>query len=187
LILKIQEQFQSDPDWYRRGGVRALVGQYYVQLRSVLRTHPRLRPCLCRCRQCRIFFLTHPRNAGRQDLRCPFGCRVTHRRRNSTQRSVAYYRTQEGKEKKKLQNGKRGRGADPHRRRIVRRPPAGQEGMPLAAEVVRYVGMVTSLIEGRRVSEEEIREMLARAVRQHRMARRRRIDYILHYLRNNSS
>jgi hypothetical protein len=37
------------------------------------------------------------------------------------------------------------------------------------------------------VSEGEIRKMLARAVRQHRMARRRRIDYVLDCLTNNSS
>ena len=153
-------------------------------MRSVLRTHPDLRSCLCRCRECRIFFLTHPRNAGRRDLRCPFGCRLTHRKRNSTQRSVAYYRTEEGQGKKKLQNGKRRRrrrGAHP------RRQPAEREGMPFDADIVRYLAMVVSLIEGRRVKEREIRKMLVRAVRQHRIARRRRIDYVLHYLENNSS
>jgi hypothetical protein len=94
---------------------------------------------------------------------------------------VAYYRTAEGKEKKKLQNGKRRRGAAP------RRQPAEREGMHFDAVIVRYLAMMVSLIEGRRVSEGEIRGMLARAVRQHRMARRRRIDYVLHYLENNSS
>jgi hypothetical protein len=39
--------------------------------------------------------------------------------------------------------------------------------------------MLISLIEGRRVSEGEILSMLARAVRQHSMARRRRQDYVL--------
>jgi hypothetical protein len=48
--------------------------------------------------------------------------------------------------------------------------------------MVRYLGMVTSLIEGRRVSLMEILAMLARAVRQHSIGRRRRIDYILQYL-----
>jgi hypothetical protein len=52
---------------------------------------------------------------------------------------------------------------------------------------IRYLTMVVSLIERRRVSEQEIRKMLARAVRQHRIARRRRIDYLLHYLTNTSS
>lgn len=98
---------------------------------------------------------------------------------------MAYYRTVEGKEKKKLQNGKSAhRGTEPHRRR----PPVEREGMQqFDADMVRYVRMVIGLIEGWRVSEREIRKMLARALRQHRMARRRRIDYVLHYLENNSS
>ena len=150
-------------------------------MRSVLRTHPHLRRYRCRCRECGIFFLTHPRNAGRRDLRCPFGCREVHRKRNSTQRSVAYYRTAEGKEKKKLQNGKLGRGAG------ARRRPEEREGMPSDADIVRYLALVVSLIESRRVSEREIRKLLARAVRQHRMARRRRIDYVLDCLTNNRS
>ncbi|HEX8816520.1 MAG TPA: hypothetical protein VF753_13570 [Terriglobales bacterium] len=94
---------------------------------------------------------------------------------------MAYYRTAEGKEKKKLQNGRRGQ-----------KKPADlvgeRKGMrTFDSDLVRYLATVVSLIEARRVSEEEIREMLARAVRQHRMVRRRRIDYVLHYLRNNSS
>ena len=59
--------------------------------------------------------------------------------------------------------------------------------MPFKADIVRYLALVVSLIESRRVSEREIRKMLARAVRQHRMARRRRIDYVLDCLTNNSS
>jgi hypothetical protein len=94
---------------------------------------------------------------------------------------VAYYRTAEGKEKKKWQNGKRGRGASPRQR------PGEREGMPFHADIVRYLAIVVSLIESRRISEREIRKMLAGAVRQHRIARRRRIDYLLHYLQTNSS
>jgi hypothetical protein len=94
---------------------------------------------------------------------------------------VAYYRTAEGKEKKKLQNGKRGRGTNPRRR------PGERKEMTFDADIVRYLAMVVSLIEGRRVREGEIRKMLARAVRQHRIARRRRIDYLLHYLTKASS
>jgi len=39
--------------------------------------------------------------------------------------------------------------------------------------------MVASLIEGRRVSEAEMLQRLVRAMRQHRMARRRRMDYVV--------
>src|SRR5579862_2326335 len=107
LVIQIQAHFHFRLDWYREGEVRALVKQYYVVLRSVLRSQVHLRRCLSRCRHCQIFFLTHPRNAGRRDLRCPFGCREAHRKQRSTERSVAYYATSEGKAKKKMQNGKR--------------------------------------------------------------------------------
>lgn len=167
--------------------MRALVGQYYVELRSVLHLHPPLRPCLCRCRQCRIFFLTHPRNAGRQDLRCSFGCRAAHGRRSSNERSRAYYQSEEGRVKKRALNGKRrqGNGLAKRRRRPAVRPPSRQgEGMRFDSGIVGYVRMVVSLIEGRQVSEREIRKMLVRAVRQHGMARRRRIEYKLSRFRN---
>jgi len=172
LSIKIQEHFQFGPGWYRQARVRALVLQYYFVLRSVLRTKPCLRGCLTRCHHCRIFFLTHPCNARRNDLGCPFGCSKEHRKRHSNQRSVEYYRTEEGKLKKKIQNGKRRKAeakADPDEHRF-------DVGM------VNYLRMITSMIEGRQVSVLEILAMLARAVRQHSIVRRRRIDYILQYL-----
>jgi len=174
VVMQIQAHFHFRLDWYREGEVRALVKQYYVVLRSVLRSHPHLRRCLSRCRYCRIFFLTHPRNAGRRDLRCPFGCREAHRKQRSTERSVAYYATSEGKVKKKMQNGKRAQGGV----RADVNPPA-PEAPEFPAGMVGYVAMVASLIEGRPVSEEEIVGMLMRAMRQHSMARRRRVDYVV--------
>jgi len=156
------------------------VKQYYVVLRSVLRSHPHLRRCLCRCRHCRIFFLTHPRNAGRSDLRCPFGCREAHRKQRSTERSVAYYATAEGKTKKKRQNGKRAQGGA----RRDANPPV-HEALDFAAGMVGYIAMVASLLEGRRVSQAEMLQRLVRAMRQHSMARRRRMDYVVAQLQKN--
>jgi len=89
--------------------VAALVLEYYLLLRSVLRAKPRLRACLSRCRHCRIFFLADPRNAGRRNLGCPFGCREAHRKQQSTRRSVAYYRDPDGKKKKSALNQRRGK------------------------------------------------------------------------------
>lgn len=85
--------------------MKQLVGQYYFLLRSLFRTKPDVRLCLKRCRHCRIFFLTHRRNIGRHDVGCPFGCREAHRKRESTRRSVEYYRNHPGK--KSDQNAKR--------------------------------------------------------------------------------
>jgi len=183
-VIQIQSLFQFRPDWYREGVIAERVGEYYVVLRTILRTRPELRPCLRRCRHCRIFFLTHPRNARRCDLACPFGCRQAHRQRDSTRRSVEYYRSWEGKVKKALHNHNRRcrtRPAPvPGRAHTADRVPGTQlEGTRFDAGLVCYVQMVTSLIEGRRVSEAEIVRMLVRAVRQHSMARRRRREYLL--------
>ena len=48
--------------------------------------------------------------------------------------------------------------------------------------MLKYLCMLTSLIEGRRIFMEELLEMLARSVRQRSMYRTRRIDYVLSYL-----
>jgi hypothetical protein len=188
LIIKIQGYFQFGPGWYCGSEVRDLVLQYYFVLRSVLRANPCLLRCLTRCRHCRIFFLTHPCNAGRKDLGCPFGCQDAHRKQDSTKRSVEYYRTPEGKFKKKIQNGKRGVVAQAS---INHYEQAGsrlvlQERKFSAPVLCCYLRMVISLIEGRRVSAAEILEMLARMLRQHSMARRRRIDYVMQYLNEHS-
>lgn len=168
--------------------MRALVGQYYVVLRSVVRARTELRRCVTRCRHCGIFFLTHPRNARRRDLGCPFGCKEAHRKRRSTARSVEYYGTDEGKVKKKIQNGKRSHEearAD-HHPQLNDDRARERDGIRLDAVIVVYVQMVVSLIEGRRVSEDEIVAMLVRALRQHSIARRRRMDYVLAYLKKNA-
>ena len=162
----------------------ALVGQYYLLLRSVLRTKPLLRRCQVRCRHCRIYFLTHPCNAGRKDLGCPFGCRSAHRKQQSSVRSVAYYRDPIGKKKKRGLNGKRAKPKSDGSR------PAA---CPAAAKLesgsgrwnqlmLEYVRMLVSLIEARSVSRAEILEMLQRVLRQHSLARRRKIDHAVNWL-----
>jgi hypothetical protein len=87
---------------------------------------------------------------------------------------VAYYATAEGKAKKKMQNDKRVQGGV--RAHVNPLVPGARE---FHAGIVGYIAMVASLIEGRRVREEEILQMLVRAMRQHRMARRRRMDYVV--------
>lgn len=184
MSIEIQKHFEFEPGWYSQVRIRALVLQYYFVLRSVLRTKPCLRACLTRCRYCRIFFLTHPCNAGRRDLGCPFGCSREHRKRHSNKRSVEYYRTEEGKLKKKIQNDKRGRAeakADLGSETCGAARDLTADEHRFDAGMVRYLCMVTSLIEGRRVSRMEILAMLARAVRQRSMVHRRKIDYVLQY------
>lgn len=66
-----------------------------------------LRRCLKRCRHCRIYFITDPRNAAREDLLCPFGCREAHYRRESMRRSKEFYRKHP--DEKRRQNANRSR------------------------------------------------------------------------------
>ena len=184
MIIKIQEHYQFGPGWYRRQSeILDLALQYYFVLRSVLRVKPCLRQCLTRCRHCRIFFLTHPSNAGRRDLGCPFGCRDEHRKRHSRKRSTEYYQTAEGRFKKQMQNGKR--------TKVAAKESLPGRGKAAAFEsretsfdayVVDYLCMAISLIEGRQVSAAEILEMLSRALRQHSLVRGRRIDYVIRRL-----
>ena len=152
---------------------------YYVLLRSIVRTRPELHLCRTRCRHCRIFFFTHPRNARRRDLGCPFGCREAHRKRQSNRRSTAYYQDEKGKEKKRQQNAKR-------RKTTVPAPPptlpVSEEPLPWPRPILEYVRMVTSVIEGRPVTLAEVLEMLTRVMRQHRMVRTRQIDQTVAWL-----
>ena len=113
---------------------------------------------------------------------CPFGCVEAHRKRAAAQRCAQYRRTVPGKTTKRQLNRKRyliGLPEDPV-------PPSEVE-IDLEEEVhkdpmVTYVRMVTSLIEDRWISLEEILEMLKRISRQLPLTRRRQVDYYIDQL-----
>jgi hypothetical protein len=107
FIAQLASGFDFSPRWYRSGTAGEKAVAYYLHLRTVIRERPEIRAYLVRCRLCGIFFLSDPRNAGRIDLRCPFGCRQWDLRRRSNERSIAYYRTVEGKSKKAVQKRRR--------------------------------------------------------------------------------
>ena len=96
---------------------------------------------------------------------------------------MEYYRSREGKFKKHLHNQCRRSRPSPSRGEQAdhgsRKSADGFDGILRYFGIVRYVQMVTSLIEGRGVSAAEILRMLVGAVRQPSMARRRRRDYVL--------
>ena len=56
--------------------------------------------------------------------------------------------------------------------------------MRIDRELVLYLAMAVGLIERRVVSLAEIEELLWRVVRQHSIARRRRLEYAVWYLNN---
>jgi hypothetical protein len=193
--------FTSRRDWHQDDRARPLVRQYLLALDSVVECHPELQGCVVGCVDCGLRFLTDPRNVGRQDLRCPFGCRADHRRKCSQQRSSAYYRTAVGKQKKKLLNARR---SDPSRSGVGASSASGApasaasvslpEELPSLGELPRagvvldeatltksrllpYVRLVVNLIEGLQLGVQEVLQRLRRNLRQHRMGWRRRADY----------
>ena len=143
--------------------------QYYRLLRSVLKDKPYLRKCLKRCRHCRIFFLTHPRNAIRNDLRCPFGCRQAHRKEGEKKRCAEYYRSQAGKIKKRYLNACRTQRdtsqKSPKESHEEELPPGALE-TTLDKQIIIHIRTLTSLIEERMVPLEDILCMINRILRQ---------------------
>lgn len=170
----------------------------------MLESHPELQACAVHCVHCGIRFLIHPRNAGRRNVRCPFGCREHHRRAHASRRSAAYYRTTAGKLKKQHLNARRYRRFQKDEARNDPVPPAAPprmhgaeesataewslEGVMLdASSVARsgmlpYVRMVVGLIDGIRLSLREVVELVCRVLRQRSINARRRIDYVLAFL-----
>lgn len=134
--------------------------EYHACLQSAVRANPNMGKCLKACARCGILFLTHPRNASRSDLRCPFGCREIHRKARSSQRSVAYYRTSAGRFKKKALNCKRSS------RRAAAIAHAKASPITLLASLLSYLCMALSLIERRAVTLNDLSPIL-RSVRQH--------------------
>ena len=154
--------------------MRGYVAQYYWAVRSILRDKPQLRKCLTRCKHCQIRFFTHPRNAGRRDLGCPFGCRQAHRKQSAEQRSLEFYRSDAGKIKKKYLNERRSQRQSESA--SIENRFGGQED-PVAAEIERHLQMVISFIEACRVAWQQIHELVTEILRQRSIVIGRKLFY----------
>jgi hypothetical protein len=106
-LIAIEKFFSDRVDWHQTSRVIPLVRQYQTILDSLLESDTALQRCIKHCLGCGIRFLTAPQNAGREDLRCPFGCAKRHRARESNARVKAYRRTEAGKAKKDALNARR--------------------------------------------------------------------------------
>ena len=176
FVIQIQPFFQFTPDWYRKGEVRGIVARYYRVLRSILKSRPHLREFLARCKHCHILFLTHPRNAGRTDLGCPFGCRQAHRKKSAIKRSVEYYRSSAGKIKKGYLNARRNNQKKPQESKPEEKPISCPEAY-VDETTLLHIQTITSLIEGRSVAMDDIIIMVTTIMRQLSIDKRKRFSY----------
>ncbi len=155
---------------------------YRCALEAALNEHSEVQCCLTECVECGIPFLTFPCNKNRKDLRCPFGCRDKHRRQQSTERSTTYYSTASGKIKKAIQNCKRSRSSPVSDVELGIKVPdknTAEEIIPVTEEIITHVTTVITILEGGRVSREEIILLIMSILRQHRLGLGGRIDYVV--------
>jgi hypothetical protein len=106
-LIAIGKFFSNQVDWHQDSRVSPLVRQYQTSLDSCSESDDKLTRCIKDCLHCGIRFLAAPQNAGREDLRCPFGCAKRHRAQQSNERVKAYRETAAGKEKKDALNARR--------------------------------------------------------------------------------
>jgi len=127
---------------------------------------------LTRCKHCRIWFFTHPRNAGRKDLGCPFGCRQSHRTKSAVKRSIEYYQSPEGKIKKQYLNTRRNGKSTTDEKPV-------NDGEPALDQVTLcHIQLTTGLIEGRTVRLAQIIRMIDNILRQLSIDKRKKLPYL---------
>ncbi|WP_096892754.1 hypothetical protein [Candidatus Scalindua japonica] len=103
------------------------------------------------------FFLTHPGNRGRTDIRCPLGCRAHHKKAGARKRCAEYYQTEDGKKVKKTHNRRRYELKDT--------PPEHPEQSNSDVEANKdkdfmgHMAFIMSLTEGRRVDSYRIQQI----------------------------
>lgn len=142
---------------------------YSACVDAAVAEQPKLARCRVTCILCGIEFICDPRNAGRKNPRCPFGCRVAHRKAESTKRSTAYYRTTSGRDKKRTLNQRRyeSLSAAASAAAPTSAPAALRlNGSATVTRLLPYLCLVLTLIEDRPVTEDELRPVLERISRQ---------------------
>ena len=143
--------------WYKSEEVRAQTIRYYSKTRNISHHVKRKRRVLACCKNCRIYFLTSPSNRGRKDLRCPFGCRKIHKREASKNRVKSYRKTNKGKKTKQDLNKNRYLLSKKHKKKAVEKKCMEAEK---TGSFMGYLRFITSLIEGRFISWQEIKNIL---------------------------
>lgn len=119
-------------------------------------------------------------------MRCPFGCSQAHRKGESKRRTLAYYQSISGRDRKKYLNAQRSekkRPVDSNDTSVDEKTNHEETEILLDKATLVYIKGVTSLIEGRCVGIDEILVMLNNKMRQRSIDKQKRFIYAIHYPR----
>jgi hypothetical protein len=146
--------YRPGEEWYKGSTCCENVKAYYEELRDILHGTSKKHRVLKRCRHCGILFLTHPGNRNREDIGCPFGCREHELAKKSNERVSEYYKSDAGKMKKKKLNQKR------HLKNQAEDMSKEKSYKTGEDDFMDYMSWMVGLTEGRKVSKEEVKELL---------------------------
>lgn len=134
-----------------------------------------MRKNLCRCKNCRIFFICCDSNRGRNDIGCPFGCALESRKKKAQKRSSEYYKTEEGKGKKKQLNKKR---ASKGKEKKEKKSQLKEEKFKKILLYLQFIFLRTDKISHQLKDIEAFYKYSSKIVRQHSLFFKGRIEYI---------
>jgi hypothetical protein len=140
-------------------------------------------PQLVNCKHCGIEFITSPRNMGRADIGCLFGCRESHRKQQSAQRVKAYYGTAIGRRKKSTANRScylKHKSGIPLPKKELEDEDQISNLPDLSLSVWHYIRFTISITDGINVSLQTAKRIVTERFRQHSIALGSRSSY-LHY------
>jgi hypothetical protein len=147
FVRELSKGFSTSLDWYREESQLRLYCIYLLLVSLVISQNKNY--VVMKCPRCGIYFITPNCNNGREDIHCPFGCREMKRRQKSTQRSKAYYKSQEGKKKKAAINQNRKNPTD----------EAPDNSSEKDDPLIDYISMMLTAIEGSPQDREEIKSI----------------------------
>jgi hypothetical protein len=209
FAIAVERLFSDRPDWHQDECAQATVQQYLNALDSAVAGRPEVQRYVACCVFCGIRFLADYRNPNRSDLLCPFGCQRCHGHDASNRRIARYRQSSRGKRTKHDLNVKyyathrrRTTGVDGQPDRCCPTPPADKSspdeppatialspgGVVLSelevarSSMIPYVQRLFHLIDGVRMTCDEVVCLLQTTLRQRGMGRRSRIAYALAFL-----
>jgi hypothetical protein len=175
-MATLEENFEHTIErWYLAERVKPHYNAYLLALNTELESHEEYWNLAKHCFTCGIKFLCDPRNKGRHDLCCPYGCRGVRKRRKGNERSMRYYQSYDGKQNKKDLNAR----AYLLGLKKPKPPPVYREKFRFRHSFLLYLRKIILLLDRKLMGFKEIEELLLKKIRQRGIALKSREAYLV--------